>query len=211
MKILLKYIGGFINIMKNFIKMLISLPNNIINFFTFLFAKVDRPKNITIKGRIRLVNRGKILLGENSKINCHIKYNPIGFDSGTNLVAEKNATISIGNNFHMSNSTIYSRCSITIGDNVFLGGGCKIYDTDFHSLNYKYRGTLQDKEKTICKPVKLGNNVFIGAGTIILKGVEIGDYAVIGAGSVVAKSIACGEIWAGNPAKFIKIIKEDNE
>lgn len=49
----------------------------------------------------------------------------------------------------------------------------------------------------------IGNDVFIGAHSTILKGVTIGDKAIIGAGSVVAKSVPAGEIWAGNPARFI--------
>ena len=54
--------------------------------------------------------------------------------------------------------------------------------------------------------VKIGNNVFIGANTIVLKGVTIGDRSIIGAGSVVTKNIPEDEIWGGNPAKFIRKI-----
>lgn len=52
--------------------------------------------------------------------------------------------------------------------------------------------------------VKIGNNVFIGARTIICNSISIGDGAVVGAGSVVTKDIPENEIWAGNPAKFIR-------
>lgn len=51
--------------------------------------------------------------------------------------------------------------------------------------------------------VKIGNDVFVGAGTIILPGVEIGDRVVIGAGSVVSKSIPTGSVAIGNPARVI--------
>lgn len=50
------------------------------------------------------------------------------------------------------------------------------------------------------------DNAFIGAHSIILKGVTIGEKSIIGAGSVVARDVPDGEIWAGNPAKFIKNI-----
>lgn len=52
--------------------------------------------------------------------------------------------------------------------------------------------------------VYIGKNVFIGINTIIANAVTIGDGAAIGAGSIVTKDIPAGEIWAGNPAKFIK-------
>ncbi|HWT65859.1 MAG TPA: DapH/DapD/GlmU-related protein, partial [Terracidiphilus sp.] len=53
-------------------------------------------------------------------------------------------------------------------------------------------------------PVRVGRNVFIGTGSIVLKGVEIGDGSVIGAGSVVTKSIPANCIAAGNPCKVIR-------
>lgn len=52
--------------------------------------------------------------------------------------------------------------------------------------------------------VYIGDNVFIGTGTIISKDVRIGENSIIGAGSVVTKDIPDNEIWAGNPARFIK-------
>lgn len=52
--------------------------------------------------------------------------------------------------------------------------------------------------------VKIGNRVFIGMNTIIANSVEIGNSAIVGAGSIVTKDIPAGEIWAGNPARFIR-------
>lgn len=52
--------------------------------------------------------------------------------------------------------------------------------------------------------VTIGKRVFIGVNTVIVNSVEIGDDAVIAAGSVVTKDVPAGEIWGGNPAKFIK-------
>lgn len=52
--------------------------------------------------------------------------------------------------------------------------------------------------------IEIGKRVFIGIGTIIANSVTIGDEAIIGAGSIVTKDIPAGEIWAGNPAKFIR-------
>ena len=81
-----------------------------------------------------------------------------------------------------------------------------IYTSDFHSLNANIRRTKNDIKSRKTSPVKIGNDVFIGAKCIILKGVEIGDRSIIGAGSVVTKNIPNDEIWAGNPARFIRKI-----
>ena len=59
------------------------------------------------------------------------------------------------------------------------------------------------------KPVEIREGAFVGAHCIILKGVTIGKEAIVGAGSVVTKSIPDGEIWGGNPAKFIRKIEKN--
>ena len=189
---------------KNLLRKIMSFPTETKNRIVFLIKGVKYPEKGFVKGKIRLVNKGQIFFNEGCVVNGKNKYNPIGFGDGCSIVAEQGARITIGKNVGMSNCTLYSRDSITIGDSVLLGGGVKIYDTDFHSLDAQYRGTPEDKKHTKNKPVVIEDKAFIGAGTIVLKGVHIGKEAVVGASSVVTKNIPAGEIWAGNPAKKIK-------
>lgn len=91
-----------------------------------------------------------------------------------------------------------------LGNNVLVGGGVQIFDNDFHPINYRER---QEAEKIKTNPVIVEDNVFIGANSIILKGVRIGKGSVIGAGSVVTKNVPANEVWAGNPARYVKTIK----
>ena len=63
---------------------------------------------------------------------------------------------------------------------------------------------LPDEPGVKSSPVTIGDDVFIGAHSTILKGVTIGDRAIIGACSVVTKNVPDDEIWAGNPARFIR-------
>lgn len=107
----------------------------------------------------------------------------------------------------MSNTSIHCKQEITIGDYVNIGGGCMIFDTNFHSTDWRDRKDRKlDVENKKCAPVYIGNYVFIGARSLICKGVTIGDRSIIAAGSVVVKDIPSDEVWGGNPAKFIKKI-----
>lgn len=153
----------------------------------------------------RTYGSGVIKSGENLKINSGYRYNPIGGQERMILIARDHGRIIIGNNVGMSNSAIVAMESITIEDDVMIGGSCKIYDTDFHSIDYEHRMETPDTHiKT--SPVHIKKGAFIGAHSIVLKGVTIGEKSVIGAGSVVTKDVPDGEIWAGNPAHFIKKI-----
>lgn len=150
---------------------------------------------------------GSFKIGRDLSMNYGIKGNPIGCFDRCTFFVDNNAKLIIGDNVGISQSAIICHHSITIGNNVKIGGGVKIYDTDFHSLNANIRATKNDTKNKILKAVVIKDNVFIGAYTIILKGVSIGENSIIGAGSVVTKSIPENQIWAGNPAKFIKEIK----
>ena len=100
---------------------------------------------------------------------------------------------------------------IEIGNNVNIGAGSSIYDSDFHSLNFLDRRNVQlDSINKISAPVSIGDDVFIGTQVMILKGVNIGERSIIGARSLVVKDVPEGEIWAGNPARFIRKITSTN-
>lgn len=110
--------------------------------------------------------------------------------------------IEVGNNFYANyGCTILDVHSVQIGDNVLLGPNVQIY-TAAHPLDPMER--LGGKE--YANPIVIGNNVWIGGGTILCPGVKIGDNTTIGAGSVVTKDIPSNVIAAGNPCKVIREI-----
>lgn len=144
-----------------------------------------------------------ILLGNGSVVNSGSLTNLLGLYQRTIFEARYGGRILIGKNAGISGSTIYSIAEIDIGDNCMIGANCKIIDNDFHPLDYKKR--IENKFTDISKkPIKIGNNCFIGMNSIILKGTIIGNNCVIGAGSVVSGSFPDDVIIAGNPAKIIK-------
>ena len=108
--------------------------------------------------------------------------------------------ISLGKNFYANhNLVILDANKVEFGDNVFIGPNCGFY-TAGHPLDYVSR----NKGLEYAKPIKIGNNVWIGGNVCVLPGVTIGDNVVIGAGSVVTKDIPANCLVAGNPGKIIK-------
>lgn len=151
------------------------------------------------------VNRhGKMVVGSKFVCNNTRAANPIGRNSKCSFVVGKGAELRIGNNVGVSSVAIVCQNSISIGNNVKIGGNVVIYDTDFHSLKAQDRlNRISDEMNTKTKAVFIADNVFIGAHSTILKGVSIGKNVVIGANSVVTRSIPESEIWAGIPARKI--------
>ena len=103
--------------------------------------------------------------------------------------------VNIGQNVFIGEGVIIDTIRpdlLTIGDNTLITARCMILTHFYKDGNFYYGD------------VKIGNGCFIGMNTIIANSVTLGDGAVIGAGSIVTKDIPAGEVWAGNPAKFIK-------
>lgn len=157
---------------------------------------------------LRISSRGRLIIGSNFAMNNEAHGNPIGAFNPCTIVVEEGATLRIGDNVGISQTALICTSDITIGDNVKIGGGTRLYTSDFHSLDPDLRSDpAADRKNRAKAPITVGNNVFIGAFSIILKGVSIGDNAIIGAGSVVTKNVPPNEIWVGNPARFIRRIQ----
>lgn len=150
---------------------------------------------------------GQFKIGENFRMNNTIYSNPIGCAQPCMFFVDRNAEMCIGNNVSLSQTALVCHEKIQIGNNVKMGGGVCVYDTDFHALDKKLRSSdKSDIENKKNLPVTISDNVFIGARSVILKGVSIGENSIIAAGSIVTKSVPSNEIWGGNPAKKIRSI-----
>lgn len=158
-------------------------------------------KNLNLYGLpvIAKTGRAKITIGSNCHIKSSFLSNLVGLYQRSIIVAKGSGKIVIGDRVGMSGVTIYAQKGITIGDKCIIGGNVKIIDNDFHPVDPQVRYETPVDNYGI-KPITIGNNVFIGCNSIILKGVHIGDNAVVGAGSVVCSDVPEGVLVAGNPA-----------
>jgi len=182
--------------------------NPVLIMFYLKYHNVKSGNRVKIYGFPFILNKGKFIISDNVTINSRYRNNPIGGSTFCSFWIKEGGELIIGKGTGISNSAFVTAKRIKIGENVFIGGDCKIYDTDFHSLDIKHR--LKKPDTMVkSKEIIIGDNVFIGGSTIILKGVNIGNNSVIGAGSVVTKNIPPFEIWAGNPIRFIKKINKE--
>lgn len=191
----------------------LRIPNKMLN--TLYVHFVFRGNNVqysnfrnTGKPYVLVARGGKCSIGANFAMNNGIKGNPIGCYEPCTIFVDRNAELVIGDNVSMSQTAIVCNSHIEIGNNVKLGGGVCVYDSDFHSLNPEIRKSKDDIKHKVSRPVFIKDNAFIGAKVIILKGVTIGENSIVGAGSVLSRSVPDDEIWAGNPAKYIAKVKK---
>lgn len=136
------------------------------------------------------------LLGRTSE-TFHIEQ-PFYCDYGYN--------IEIGENFYSNvNLVILDGAKVTFGDNVFIAPNC-----GFHTAGHPLDVASRNRGLEYARPIKVGNNVWIGAGVNVLPGVSIGDNCVIGAGSVVNKDIPANSLAVGNPCRVVRSLAELN-
>jgi len=161
-------------------------------------------------GVINLAPDSEVKIGSNFVVNSSPS---MSFDNGycAKIVVGSKAKLSIGDYSGISNTLIYCKNSITIGDHVNIGGGCMIMDSNFHSTDWRDRADRsQDVKNARTAPIVIGDYAFIGARSIICKGVTIGEKSMIAAGSVVVKDIPANCIAGGNPCKVIKMLEDNN-
>ncbi|WP_405350658.1 acyltransferase [Fusobacterium animalis] len=193
-----KYLTGF-----NFVKTKYKQIKNKLEIFGKL-----RKNKIKISG-----NNNFIYVGKNTQLrdsNIFIKGNNnilyIGDDCVVNntsiILDNEGAEIKIGNKTSIAKAQIVSLepYKIEIGEDCMLSYDIEIRNTDSHKIYDK----ITNKRINEGKSVKIGNHVWLGMRTIILKGVNIEDNSIVAGGSIVTKDVKANTIVSGNPAKQIK-------
>lgn len=168
-------INNIISIIVTFIKLSIL---KLLHGGNLKFSAVERfSPNVVVE-----INRGGVLnLGK--KVRAH---------SGCKFKVRTGATLTIGSNVRINyNCMIFCHDSISIGDGCEFGPNVLVYD---HDHDFKCEEGIKSA-KYLSTPVMIGENVWIGANTVILRGTTIGDNAVVGAGSIVKGNIPSGAVF----------------
>lgn len=154
--------------------------------------------------------KGQVVLGKNVIFNSRVSGNLAGMSHPTIIDCHaKDAILTIGDNTGFSSVAINCRTSITIGQNVKVGADVRIYDHDFHSIEPDYRKCDADAMHIRTKPIVIGDDCFIGAQSIILKGTCLGNETIVAAGSVVfGLDVPPKSLVKGNPAVIVYTLKD---
>ncbi len=140
---------------------------------------------------VHIFKSGKIICKERIIVDDHVML----FAKGSIIIGEK-----FGINRY---SRIVAHEEILIGNHVTIGQMVSILDHDHHYEMDKKTLTLNGYKTA---PIKIGNNVWIGDKCTVLKGVTIGDNVVVGAHTLVHKNVPSGVVIGGNPFKILKKI-----
>lgn len=110
--------------------------------------------------------------------------------------------ISLGRNVFINYHCIFLDCApIEVGDDVQIGPAVQLY-TAQHPLDADLRRSGLES----ARPIRIGNDVWIGGGAVVLPGVTIGERSIVGAGSVVVHSVPPDSVVVGNPARIVRTL-----
>ena len=173
------------------------------NFYTEGKIKISSPKNIysnlIIGDDVLIMGDIEFLLRGNGKI---IIGNGVKLDSNIRLLSANDATLEIKANTNIGKSTVINGgADITIGENVLVSGNCYIQSSS-HSFN---KNNLIKSQKYEHNPILIGNDVWIGANSSVLKGVKASNGTILGANSLLNSDTEEYGIYVGNPAKKINV------
>ncbi len=165
------------------------------------------PGFVTLAGMpiIKRAPGSVIKLGANVTLVSSRRFNPAGINHPVILATLRpGARIEIGDGCGLSGATLCAAQSVTLLQNTMVGVNAAVYDTDFHPADPNRRRLQRGFDEHVpVVPVAIGEDVWIGANSMVLKGVTIGNRAVVAAGAVVTRSVPADSVVGGVPAKLI--------
>ncbi|HEX8464931.1 MAG TPA: acyltransferase [Abditibacterium sp.] len=128
---------------------------------------------------------------------------------GPGCVFERDATLECSGVLHIGARSIFGHhCTLAAKESLIVGEDCLIAEMVSirdHDHRFDDFDTPISAQGEVCAPVRIGNNVWLAARVVVIKGVTIGDGSIVGAGAVVTKDIPAGAIAVGVPARVVKM------
>ena len=151
-------------------------------------------QRFSVQGGLRLRGSGQVMFGEDVIIGATTDI----------FTHDPSARVRVGDRSFLNGARITAVTRIDIGNDATIADA-RLMDTDFHSLSKR----RQQRDAPVgVAPIRIENNVWIAAGSAVLKGVTIGENSVIAFGSVVVKDIPANVIAGGNPCKEIGAVPD---
>lgn len=153
-------------------------------------------KNVTIGPGVRVYSYANLYgceIGENTKVGAFV---------------EIQAGVKIGKNCKISSHTFICE-GVTIEDEVFVGHNVTFIN-DRYPRATTLQGTMKASSDWRCERTRVERGASIGSSATLLCGITVGRDAIVGAGSVVTRDVPARSIVAGNPARVIRMMKEDS-
>lgn len=186
-------------------KLLDSIIHQINKIRFTLNSNIHYGKGMQIKHTpiIDIRKKSKLIMGKNVTLNSKNSTYHVNMFAPVKIFAKsENAIVIIGDNTRIHGSCIHASRSIQIGKNCLIAANCQIFDNSGHDIYSKNRLEVSASAKEIM----IEDNVWIGAGAIILPGSIIKQGSVVAAGSVVRGVFEENSLIAGNPATLVKKI-----
>ena len=180
---------------------------------TTLLARLAHGSTVSIGDGVRFLGLpiisgtayGEIAIGARASLVSDPSGTALGVRGPVILrLMTQGARIEIGADTGLSGTVICAATSVSIGARCLIGADVMIFDTDFHNPEPEGRRYAATDWGRVSAPVAIGDDVFIGAGSRVMKGVTIGEGSIIGAGSLVTADIAPFTIAGGSPARAMR-------
>jgi acetyltransferase-like isoleucine patch superfamily enzyme len=181
--------------------------NSSLHVFHNSILEISKFSNITIKNGLFEINKpwypkarvkyfSELLMEHGAQLTVHDDFT---LYQGASIVINRNAKVVLKGRSYL-NTNSFIRCSeyIEVGRNTYISGNVTIRDSDVHSISFN--GVYKKNTSSVI----IGNHVWIGENSVILKGVTLSDGVVVASNSVVTKSFPTNVLIGGNPAKVIK-------
>lgn len=158
-------------------------------------------RNFRTNGRLVIRGPGRVEIGDDVNAWAHAEKNVL-------ITFAPESRIRIGSGTRLNGAGIQARTQITIGERCILGSTL-LLDTDHHPLDPARR---HDPTAPVASaPITIGDNVWLGGQSAVLKGVTIGENSVVAFRAVVASDVPANVVVAGNPARIVRRLDQSDE